>query len=167
MTDQDGSTNRSRVSARFILVYVFILGVLFLVFISFADAVRFHRVTSGTISGLVLSLILGAVFWYFVMTMNVIEYDDVKCVLYVMDWKRKTEIQIPVEKIDKILMSLLGARNGSYVIVYRGEENQEKKIRLFPVPLSGDINTIITDTKLRNPNVIIRNWTIGWNEFFD
>jgi hypothetical protein len=44
------------------------------------------------------------------MTMKIIEYDDLKCILYVLDWKRKTEIQIPIEKIDKILLSMFGGR---------------------------------------------------------
>ena len=167
MANQGENSNRHRVSARFILAYIFILVVVFLTILSFTDAVRFHRVSAGSISGLVFALIFGFVLWYFFMTMKIIEYDNVKCILYVLDWRRKTETQIHVEKIDKILMSVVGASNGSYVIVYRDEENREKKVRLFPIPLSGDIQIIKTDTKLRNPNVVIRNWSVGWNEFFE
>lgn len=78
-----------------------------------------------------------------------------------MDWKRKTEIQIPVEKIDKILFSMWGERNSSYVIVYRGKENLQQRVRLFPIPMSGDIQRIKKDTKSKNPNVVIDSWSIG------
>jgi hypothetical protein len=161
MEDPEENSNRRRVSARFILAYFFIIAIVFMDILSFDDSRRFHRINSGTISSLVLAIVLGAVVWYFFMTMKIIEYDDVKCILYVMDWKRKTEIQIPVEKIDKILFSMWGERNSSYVIVYRGKENLQQRVRLFPIPMSGDIQRIKKDTKSKNPNVVIDSWSIG------
>jgi hypothetical protein len=104
----------------------------------------------------------------FVYTRKRIDYDDIKQILYVVDTKRQTEIEIPVEKIDKILYSAIGGRgNKSYVIVYRDFHNHRQKVRLFPIPFDNSIDTIITDTKLQNPNLVTRNWSIGWNELFD
>jgi hypothetical protein len=45
--------------------------------------------------------------------------------------------------------------------VYRDQENLQQKVRLFPVQMTGDIQTIKKDTKLKNPKVVIENWAIG------
>ena len=106
--------------------------------------------------------------FYFVSTMKRIDYDDIKQTLYIVNTKAQTEIEVPVEKIDKIYLSAFGGRgNSSYVIVYRDFHNQQQKVRLFPIPFDNSIKTIKIDTELKNPNVVIRNWTFGWNEFFE
>jgi hypothetical protein len=121
-----------------------------------------------SITGLSLGTIVLTGLLVFVYTRKRIDYDDIKQILYVVDTKRQTEIEIPVEKIDKILYSAIGGRgNKSYVIVYRDFHNQRQKVRLFPIPFDNSIDTIITDTKLQNPNLVTRNWSIGWNELFD
>jgi hypothetical protein len=121
-----------------------------------------------SITGLSLGTIALTGLLVFVYTRKRIDYDDIKQILYVVDTKRQTEIEIPVEKIDKILYSAIGGRgNKSYVIVYRDFHNQRQKVRLFPIPFDNSIDTIITDTKLQNPNLVTRNWSIGWNELFD
>ena len=106
---------------------------------------------------------------YLLRKVKTIEYDDIKCILYVYDPRVDSEIEIPVEKIDKILYSSLGFGNGSrsYLIIYRDNLNQRKKVRLFPTLLSNHIDTIISDTKLRNPGLVTRNWSVGWNELSD
>ncbi len=116
--------------------------------------------TLGTIA-------LTAIF-YFINTRKRIDYDDIKQTLYIVDTKTQTEIEVPVEKIDKIYLSAFGGRgNSSYVIVYRDFDNQQQKVRLFPILFDNSIKTIKADTEFKNPNVIIRNWTFGWNELFE
>lgn len=75
MEDPEENSNRRRVSARFILAYFFIIAIVFMDILSFDDSRRFHRINSGTISSLVLAIVLGAVVWYFFMTMKIIEYE--------------------------------------------------------------------------------------------
>ena len=122
---------------------------------------------------LTIAISLGAIaltgLLYFVNTRKRIDYDDIKQVLYIVDTKNQTEIEIPVEKIDKILYSLIGfgIGNYSYVIIYRDFQNQKQKIRLFPIPFDNSIDTIKADAKLKNSDLVIRNWSIGWNELFD
>ena len=100
---------------------------------------------------------------------NRIDYDDIKQVLYVVNEKENTEVEIPVDRIDKILYSAIGFSQGyrSYIIIYRDLTNQKNKIRLFPIYFDKSIETIKIDAKLKNPNLVTRNWTIGWNELFD
>ncbi len=117
-----------------------------------------------------LQLIFGTLIliglYYIIKTRKVIEYDDIKHILYVLDLKGEFETEIPVEKIDKILYSRVGLNsNHSYVIIYRDFHNQEKKVRLFPIAFRNDIDTIITDTRLKNPDVVTRNWSMGGMNF--
>ena len=65
MEDQEESSNRRRVSARFILAYFLITAIVFMDILSFDDPRRFHRINSGTISSLVLAIVSGVVVWYF------------------------------------------------------------------------------------------------------
>jgi hypothetical protein len=104
-----------------------------------------------------------------VITRKRIDYDDIKEILYLVDLKRQTETEIPVEHIDKILYSTIGTAQpfGSYVIIYRDYQNQKQKFRLFPIPFDNSIDIIKTDAKAKNPNLITRNWSIGLNELFD
>lgn len=105
---------------------------------------------------------------YFVCTRKRIDYDDINQIVFVVDEKRQTETNIPVEKIDKVLYSSIGGSgNKSYVIIYRDFHNQRQKVRLFPIPFDNSIDTIITDIKLKNPDLVTRNWSIGWNELLD
>lgn len=100
--------------------------------------------------------------FYFLNTKKRIDYDDVKQTLYIVDTKAQTEIEVPVEKIDKICLSAFSGRgNSSYVIVYRDFQDQQQKVRLFPILFDNSIKTIKTDTKFKNPNVVIRNWAFG------
>jgi hypothetical protein len=121
-----------------------------------------------SITGLTLGTIALTAIFYFVSTRKRIDYDDIKQTLYVVDTKKDTEIEVPVENIDKILYSSFGGRGtGSYVIVYRDFHNQQQRVRLFPIPFDNTIDTIKTDAKLKNPDLVTRNWSVGWNELFD
>ncbi len=94
--------------------------------------------------------------------MRIIEYDDIQHILYVLDSKGTLIFEVPVEKIDKILFSSMGFdKLGSYyLIVFRDFHDQKQRVRFFTIPLRKDINTIIIDTKLKNPNLVTRNWSI-------
>jgi hypothetical protein len=103
---------------------------------------------------------------YFIQTRKQIDYDDIKQVLYLVDVRKQVEIEVPVERIDKILYSEIGIRGkGSYIIVYRDFHNQTKKIRLFPILFDNSIDTIENDTKLKNPEVTTKNWDLSLFNF--
>jgi hypothetical protein len=160
--------NRYRVSTKFTLLKIGLaIGILSLV-INFIREIRNNTLNEKTTIGLTLGIIASTCIFYYISTRKRVDYDDIKQTLYIVDTKNQTEIEVPVETIDKIYLSTLGGQgNSSYVIVYRDFHNQQQKIRLFPILLDNSIKTIKTDTKLKNPNVVIRNWTIGWNELFD
>jgi anionic cell wall polymer biosynthesis LytR-Cps2A-Psr (LCP) family protein len=125
-------------------------------------------INQKSITGLTLGAVALTAVFYFVSTRKRVDYDDIKQVLYIVDTKKQTEIEVPVEKVDKILYSAIGGRgNNSYVIVYRDIYNQRQKVRLFSIPFDNSVDTIITDAKLKNPDLVTRNWSIGWNELSD
>lgn len=162
------NSNRFRVSTKFTLVKVFLFIGLFSIVFNLVREVRGGTINEKSIIVLTLGTIVLIAIFYFVNTRKRIDYDDIKQTLYVVDTKSQTEIEVPVENIDKILYSSFGGRGiGSYVIVYRDFHNQQKKARLFPIPFDNTIETIKTDAKLKNPDLVTRNWSIGWNELFD
>lgn len=162
------NVNRYRISANFIFVKIFVFIGFFSVVFNLIRDMYNETFTQTSIAGLTLTTIALIGIFYFVITSKRIDYDDIKQILYVVDLKKHIEIEIPVEHIDKILYSVVGSRPfGSYVIIYRDLQNQEQKLRLFPILFDNSINTIKTDAKAKNPNLVTRNWSIGWNELFD
>ena len=154
--------NRYRVSTKFTLSKVGLLIGLLSIIINVVREIRSDTFNQKRITGLTLGTIALAVIFYYISTRKRIDYDDIKQILYIVDTKAQTEIEVPVENIDKIYLSAFGGRgNSSYVIVYRDFHNQQQKVRLFPIPFDNSIKTIKMDTELKNPNVIIRNWTFG------
>lgn len=117
-------------------------------------------------SSFVILVMAGA--FNFLRTRKRVDYDDIKQVIYIVDKKAHNEIEVPVEKIEKIYVSAFSFRGySSYVIVYRDTNNQQNSFRIFPILFDDSINTIKTDARCKNPGVIIRSWTFGWNELFD
>jgi hypothetical protein len=162
------NSNRFRISTKFTLVKVFVFIGLFSIVINLIREMRSANFNEKSITGLTLGTIALTAIFYFVSTRKRIDYDDIKQTLYVVDTKKDTEIEVPVENIDKILYSSFGGRGtGSYVIVYRDFHNQQQRVRLFPIPFDNTIDTIKTDAKLKNPDLVTRNWSVGWNELFD
>lgn len=160
--------NRHRVSTKFIMVKIVVFVGLFSIIINLIRDIRNDTFTQKSVTGLTLGALALAGIFYFVSTRKRIDYDDIKQTLYIVDPKRQTEIEIPVDKIDKILYSAIGGRGqNSYIIVYRDSHNQKQKVRLFPIPFNNSIDTIITDTKLKNSGLVTRKWSFGWNEFFE
>jgi len=168
MTDVSENPNLYRVSSKFIIAKIAIGIGLFALIYSWGSDIYNQTFTQKTAAHVLGTLMLTGLF-YFLTKTKTIKYDDIKCRLYVFNSKGQFEVEIPVEKIDKILFSAVGLGRGfySYVLVYRDFQNQGKKVRLFPIPLKNDVDIIIADTKLRNPNLITRNWSFGINEFFD
>jgi len=162
------NSNRFRVSTRFHLVKIFIaVGLLSIAFNLLRD-IHNDTINSRSIAGLAFGTAAMVAILYFIGTRKRIDYDDIKQILYVVDTKKQTEVEIPVENIDKILYSAIGVRGmGSYLIVYKDAQKQIHKIRLFPIPFDNTIDTIKTDAELKNPNLKSRNWSLGWNELFD
>ena len=160
--------NRHRVSTKFTLLKVGLLIGLLSILINVVREFRSDTFNQKAIIGLTLGAIaLGGIFYY-ISTRRRIDYDEFKQTLYIVDTKAQTEIEVPVENIDKIYLSAFGRRGSySYVIVYRDFDNQQQKVRLFTIPFDNSIKTIKTDAELKNPNVKIHNWTFGWNELFD
>jgi len=161
--------NRYRVSTRFTIVKVFVYFGLFAIIFNLIKDINNDTFSPKLLVVLGFGILLLIGVHYFVRTRKIIEYDDIKHILYVYDPKGKVKTEISVERIDKILYSAVGLGRGShsYVIIYRDFLNQKQKVRLFPIPFNNDIETIITDTKLKNPDLVTKNWSIGWNEFFD
>lgn len=156
------NSNRFRISTKFTLVKVFVFVGLFSIILNSARVVRGGVFSEKTVIGLTFGTIALISISYFVNTRKRIDYDDIKQILYVVDTKNDTEIKVPVENIDKILYSSMGGRGtGSYVIVYRDFHSQQQEVRLFPIPFDNTIETIITDAKSKNPNLVTRNWSVG------
>jgi hypothetical protein len=168
MSNNLNNPNRYRVSSKYFIQKILIgIALLYLTYRWGKDVVN-QTFTQSSVALILGTLFLGALL-YFLTKIKTIEYDDVKCILYILDSTGKFETEIPVERIDKILYSSVGFGNGSYsyLIIYRDLFNQKQKVRLFPIPFSNHIRTIITDTRLRNPDVITRSRSIGWNELSD
>lgn len=160
--------NRFRISTNFI--FAKIVCALFILLISFqlVNDILTHSIDLSKFAGFSIIIAILSFIFYFLSTRKRIDYDDVNQILYVVDTRNQTETVIPVEKIDKILFSAVGVKgNNSYVIVYRDSHNAQQKIRLFPIMFDNSINGLQTDAQLKNPHLVIRNWTFGLNELFD
>ena len=162
------NSNRYRVSTKFTILKVFVFVGFISIVLNLVRDFRNDTFNTKSITGLTLSTIALVGIYYYVSTRKQIEYDNIKQTLYIVDTKTQTEIEVPVENIDKIYLSAFGGRgNSSYVIVYRDFHSKQQKVRLFPILFDNSIKTIKTDAELKNPNVVIRNWTFGLNELFD
>lgn len=162
------NNNRYRISTNFLVLKIGILILLFSVVFFLVKEARNETINYISMAGLAIAGLSLAGIFYYISTRKRIDYDDIKQKLYIVDEKMQTEIEVPVENIDKIFISAFGpGGDTSYVIVYRDFINQQNKIRLYPIFLDNSIKTIKEDTKNKNPDVIIRNWSIGWNEFVD
>jgi hypothetical protein len=166
---QTDNPNRYSVSSKFTLIKIFVLVGFLSIAFNLVSEFRNDTLDQKSITGLVLGTVAMAGVFYFVSTRKRIDYDDIKQAVYIVDTKQNTEIEIPVEKIDKILYSGIGFGNGtySYLIVYKDSLNRQQKVRLFSNSSDHSIQTIIADAKLKNPNLVTRNWSFGWNELFD
>jgi hypothetical protein len=161
--------NRYSVSSKFTLIKIFVIVGFLSIAFNLVREFRNDTLDQKSITGLVLGTVAMAGIFYFVSTRKRIDYDDIKQAVYIVDTKQNNEIEIPVEKIDKILYSSIGFGNGtySYLIVYKDSLNQQQKVRLFTTASDHSIQTIIADAKLKNPNLVATNWSFGGNELFE
>ena len=160
--------NRFRISSNFIVIRIIIgFGIIGLLFDLIPDIVTGTSNPMSIWTRVFGILPLLGILYYF-STRKRIDYDDINQILYIVDIKNQLETSIPVENIDKILYSSIGGISGySYLIIYRDFQNQKQNVRLFPIPYDRTIETIKMDAKLKNPNLVTRNWSVGWNELFD
>jgi hypothetical protein len=115
------------------------------------------------------AFLFALVAWLFFYCQNtpIIEYDYLEEKLQVRKRKSDQIEVIPVQNITKILYSSFGlSTRYSYVIVYQNQGQEQSQIRVFPIPFQKDIEQLQLDTKAKNPDVVISNWSVGWNEFF-
>jgi len=162
------NSNRYRVSTNFLIAKIIIAAFLLITLLHLVNGILNHSVTGTNIASQGLIIIILTLVFYYVSTRKRIDYDEVKQIMYIVDTKNQTETAIPVEKIDKILFSALGGNtSNSYVIVYRDFQNVKQKVRLFTIMFNHSIDTIKTDAALKNPHLVIRNWSVGINELFD
>lgn len=155
--------NRYRVSSKMTILKIGLFIGLFAIVFNIVKELKNNSFSLNILPFLFVGIALTVTYFY-INNLKQIDYDDIKQIVYIVDTKAQTEIEIPVDKIDKIYLSAFGARgNYSYIIVYRDFHNQQQKFRLFPILFDNSIKTIKTDTELKNPNVVIRNWTFGWN----
>lgn len=100
--------NRYRVSTDFTIVKVFVCIGLFSVIFNLIRDLCNNALTSDSIIRLTFfTLVFGGIFYLF-HTRKQIDYDDIKQALYVVDKTNMTELEIPVDQIDKILYSGVG-----------------------------------------------------------
>ena len=156
--------NRYRVSTKFIWHKFIAFVIIFVIVFNLIRDISNDAFSQKSIIGLILPTLAVIGIFYFVSNKKRIDYDYIKQILYIVDIRKQTEVEIPVENIDKILFSSIGR---SYVITYRDFHNQSQKVRLYPIPFDKSIDTIITDVKLKNPDLVTRKWSFGLNEFFD
>lgn len=165
------SKTRHRVSTNFLSIKIFLaICFAFLFFNFFFGDDSFGFNLHSVLWFFLTAIFLGG-FFYFLETRKIIEFDNMNN-LYVFDKKRSKEIKISLDRIEKILFSGFGLNlfsfsNYSYRIVYRDNNSQLKKVRLFPRTGRDDISTIIKMTRIANPNVKVCNWSFGWNELLD
>ena len=160
--------NRRRISTSFLSFKIF-LTIFFILFLSFS-LIENSLSVNQKLTLILVSIIFFGGLLYLIDKRNIIEFDGEN--LYVFDKIRKQEAKISLERIDKILFSVIGLNlfslsNYSYRIIYRDNNSQIKKIRLFPRTGSDDISKIIQQTKIKNPEVEVCNWSFGLNELFD
>ncbi len=165
----DINPNRQRISSDFALEKIILILLMLTFSFFFYVNIYDHTLTLSTGSGMLAGIIALGVVYYFVNRSNIIEYDDIKQVLYVLDHKHENEIEIPLEKIEKIYLSMAGDFfvKYSYVIVYRDAHDNRNKQRLHPIFMNHCVDDMIRDAKLKNPDLVVKKWSFGWNELFE
>jgi hypothetical protein len=167
MTDNE---NRYRISTKFTSVKVFVWIGISSMLIWLGVLITRHSLVQGEVIPMVMGMAVCAGLLYFVATRKRIDYDDIRQELYIVDEKMGTEEVVRVAEIHKISLSGFGfdgPTGRSWNIAYTDGQGEWRKFRLYPIPLSNDIETLIIDAKLANPELVVRRWTFGWNEFFD
>lgn len=99
------SPNRHRISTKFIMVKIVIYIGFASILFNVIKNINHNTITREDTLGLIFGSLLSGAILYYLNTRKIIEYDDVKLILYAIDSKRQLETEIPVERIDKILLS--------------------------------------------------------------
>lgn len=157
------SPNRFRISSNFFIT-ILALGIAILSFamILIKDIAN-NRLDYFTLIGFGFTVLTCALILYYLKRIKRIDYDDIKHIIYIVDERNQTEVEVPVERIDKIQYSSIGvSSDSSFVIFYRDIHGRQQKFRLFPILFDNSIKTIIIDTKIKNPEVVVREWSFFW-----
>ena len=111
----------------------------------------------------VVSLLIGVVgFWLFSRVAE-FEYNDIEKILYIRRRAGGGFEEIPLRSIEQITLSPISPGNGqsAYTIRYRDQSGNYKAVLFFPKLFTRYSRMIKEDTQAENPEVYIRNWTIG------
>lgn len=165
---QTNSPDTRRISTDFAIPLVFLGIVTAFLLLSFLNSIIHHEF-DGSASGMLVFILVSLLLMGYLFTRKRVVYDFAQCVLYVSGRDGQNETAIPVQRIEKILFSLfaIGRGSSSYIIVYRDENDQQQKFRLFTRTCDDAVNTLMKDAKAANPDLVCRNWSVGINEFFD
>src|SRR6187402_2349172 len=98
MTELIDSPNRRRVSSKFYMVKVVLYIVLFVIIYNCCSDIYSKEFSEKSIAQIFGTLMIVGLMFLLSRT-KTIEYDDNKCILYVLNTERQNEIEIPVEKI--------------------------------------------------------------------
>lgn len=161
---------RKRISSNFNSLKIFFVIISVFVLIIFIQRLYEQKFTEKDLIILVILALVFGSFFFYISTLKTIDF-NFNDRLFIIDRKHNEE-QVLIEKIDKIIYSAIGLSyfNGwsySYRIVYTDQLGKIRRIRIFPKNFHDDIETLIKLTKLKNPNVKIRNWSMGIQEFYD
>jgi hypothetical protein len=152
--------NQYRVSSNFTFLKIFAIVANFAILVNVINDLISNTYTQNSLIGIVLGAMLLFAVFYFLKTRQIIEYDDINLMLYVFNSKNQLQTEIPLANIESIMFSILAIKNYSYsyIITYRDFHNTKQKVRLFAIPFKNEIDVIIRDTKLCNPNLKISKW---------
>ncbi len=153
--------NRYRISSKFTIVKIAICIAFLGMALNLASNIYNNTYTQNNAAGFIFGCLFFSGLLYYLKTRKIIEYDDVKHILYVLDSKRQFYTEIPVERIDKISLSGISNLYKSYTINYRDSLDQAQTICLYPVLFRKDIDTLIADAKYKNPDMVVRKWFVG------
>jgi len=156
-------SEKLKISSDFIFPKLIIIGVLGVLFLLLTD---YKRTDTNIIFQYLVIFILLSIVLYYLFTRPDIYYDTNK--LYIIKGTQ-LNIEIPLEDIQAIKFSAIGFGHAgySYRIKYLDNEHAIKSIRIFPNILSNSFSKFIKCSRDKNPNVKVRNWSIGINELFD
>jgi uncharacterized membrane protein len=152
-----------KISSDFIFIKLVLLGlILLLPLLLYYD---YKTLKPDTRLSYAVGLIISICLLTYLFTRPTVYYNDKA--LFIQ--RKKMEIEIPLENIQSIFLSVLAfSRSGySYVVRYINETNEISKVRIFSSMFSEPISKFIKRAKAINPKIEVRNWSIGVNELFD
>ncbi len=156
-------SNKLKISSDFLIEKsIFIVG-LIIVLLLLSD---FNRTETSFPTAYLLSILCLIGLLWFLFTRPPVYYNE--DFMFIKKGK-DNEVKIPLENIKSIKVSMLGFKkyNKSWLVKYFEDNQEVKTIRIFPSIFSNPFSKFVKSVKMRKPDILIRNWTFGINEFFD